>query len=102
MIEVIYFGPAGVHRAFDAEGTEHALPRGVPTGVPDELAERLVEREHFAFADDYAEPTADQDGDDNGEQATVDQLPEDPPETGEHELPEDPEGVNATHPYVEE
>lgn len=85
MIEVVYFGEAGVHRAFDAEGAEHALRRGVPTSVPEELAERLCEREHFTLAaeDVESEPTGD------------------PPETDEHELP-DPDGVNADDPYVEE
>lgn len=89
MIEVVYHGPAGVHRAFDAQGVEYRLPRGVPTLAPEDLAAKLCEREHFAYADEVppeVEPT---------------ETPDDPPVTDEHELP-DPRGVNAESPYVEE
>lgn len=90
MIEIVYTGPAGSHRAFDESGEPYRLVRGVPTEVPDELAERLCEGEEFDFAEDVeCEP----------ETETPEPVDE---EIEEPTAEEDPEGVNASSPYGEE
>lgn len=87
MIEIVYTGSAGSHRAFSEDGVAYRLVQGVPTEVPDELAERLCDEEGFEFADEATAP-------DPVEPETDDQDPTDEDE--------DPQGVNADQPYGEE
>lgn len=96
MIEIVYTGPAGVHRALH-EGEEYPLPYGVPTEVPAELADKLCRREHFEQVE------TEQFGSDGDEQVSVEQEVDGKPRVGETiTYDSDPEGSTPPLPTVDD